>query len=105
MISIFWFFSTMFVWNIFHSKNKWARYDQKCTSMLLFYVTYPLFLRDFDEIQIFFNRFSKNPPIRNFIKIFPVQAEFFNGDRRADGLTDGHDEANSSFLRCRERAL
>jgi hypothetical protein len=23
-------FSTTFVWNIFHSKEKWARYDQKC---------------------------------------------------------------------------
>ena len=23
-------FSTTFVWNIFHSKKKWARYDQKC---------------------------------------------------------------------------
>jgi len=23
-------FSTTFVWNIFHSKKKWARYDKKC---------------------------------------------------------------------------
>jgi len=23
-------FSTIFIWNISHSKKKWARYDQKC---------------------------------------------------------------------------
>jgi hypothetical protein len=24
-------FSTTFVWNIFHSKKNWARYNKKCT--------------------------------------------------------------------------
>jgi len=28
-------FSTPFVWNIFYSKNNWARYDRKCMLVLL----------------------------------------------------------------------
>jgi len=31
----FLFFSTTFIWNIFHSKKNWARYDQKCTLIFL----------------------------------------------------------------------
>jgi len=27
-------FCTTFVWNIFHSKKNWARYDQKCIFVL-----------------------------------------------------------------------
>jgi hypothetical protein len=29
-------FSTTFVWSISHSQKKWARYDQQCTSILVF---------------------------------------------------------------------
>jgi len=39
----------------------------------------------------FVDRFSKNTQIKNFITIRPVGAELL----RADGRTDGHDEANS----------
>ena len=38
-------FSATFVWNISHSMKKWARYDNKC---IVVYVTYPLFLSDFN---------------------------------------------------------
>ena len=30
-----WSFSTTSVWNISHSKKKWARYDQKCTLVFM----------------------------------------------------------------------
>jgi hypothetical protein len=33
----------------------------------------------------------------NFIKIRPVAAELFHEDRRTDGRTDRHGEANSGF--------
>ena len=40
-------FSTTFVWNISHSKKKWARHDKKMYIGL--HVKYPLFLSDFNE--------------------------------------------------------
>ena len=36
----FWFFSTTFVWNIYHSLKKWARYDQKCISVFTYNIPY-----------------------------------------------------------------
>jgi hypothetical protein len=50
-------FCTTFVWNILHSKTNSARYCHKCWN--LFYVKYPLFLSDFNETWIFFDRFSE----------------------------------------------
>ena len=41
----------------------------------------------------FLDKFSKKTQLSNFIKIRPVVAELFH----ADGQTDRHDEANSSF--------
>jgi hypothetical protein len=38
--------------------------------------------------------FQKNTHTRNFMRIRPVEAEFF----RADGQTDRHNEANSPFF-------
>jgi hypothetical protein len=48
------------------------------------------------ELEIFSTDFQKkkNPQIRNFVEILPVEAEFFH----ADGRTDGHDEAKKSSL-------
>ena len=40
----------------------------------------------------FLDRFSKNPHIRNFIKIRPMGAQLFHADRG----TDRHDETNSA---------
>jgi hypothetical protein len=53
-----------------------------------FHVRYPLFLLDFNETYILFDRFSKNTQISNFMKIRPVGAEFIRTDRRIDGRTD-----------------
>ena len=41
----------------------------------------------------FLDRFSKNTPVSNFMKIFPVGAKFFH----ADGQTDIHNAAHSRF--------
>jgi hypothetical protein len=38
------------------------------------------------------------------MKIRPMGAEFFHADRRTEGRTDGHDEANSCFSQFCERA-
>ena len=35
-----WIFSTTFVWNIFHSKKNWTRYNQKCLLLFLWRVLY-----------------------------------------------------------------
>jgi len=51
--------------------------------------------------------FSKNFRISDFMKIRPVGAEFHadgRANRETDGQTDGHDEANSSFLQSCETA-
>ena len=47
---------------------------------------------DCNETLIFFDRFSKNSKISNFMKISPVEVELY-----ADGGTDGHDETDSRF--------
>jgi len=49
-----------------------------------FHVKYPLFLLDFSETGTFFNGFSKNIQIRNFMKIRPVETELFEADGRTD---------------------
>ena len=74
--------STTFVWNISHSKNKWARYDQKCNIGV--HVKYPLLLEDFNETWTFSTVFSKNDQISNFTKIRPLGGELFHVDRRTD---------------------
>jgi hypothetical protein len=48
----------------------------------------PLFLVRFCSNLIFINRFSKNPQIKNLMKIRPVGAELVHADRQTDRLTD-----------------
>ena len=50
----------------------------------------PLFLSDFNETVIFFDRFLENSQMSNFMKIRQVGAGFHVG-----GRTDRQDEANS----------
>jgi hypothetical protein len=50
-------FCTTFVWNISHSKKKWARYDK--ITYIDFHVKYPLFLSDFNETLILPTDFRK----------------------------------------------
>ena len=54
-------------------------------------IKYRLFLSDFNENWIFFDRFSKNTEMSKFMKIHPVAAGLFHVTH---GQTDRHDEAN-----------
>ena len=62
--------------------------------------------------QQFFEKKKKKFQIPNFMKNRPVRAELFYADRwkeggmdrRTDGRTDRHDEANSRFSEFCERA-
>jgi hypothetical protein len=45
----------------------------------------------------FLDSLSKNTQISNIMKIRPVESELYQADRRTDGRTDRHDEANSRF--------
>jgi len=49
-----------------------------------FYVNCRLFLSDFSEICIFFDRLSKNTDMSNFTKIRPVGPQLFHADERTD---------------------
>jgi hypothetical protein len=66
-------------------------------------VKFSLFLSDFSETQIF-STFSKYAQILNLMKIRSVGAELFHEDKRTDGQTDRHDEANIRFSQFCERA-
>jgi len=61
------------------------------------HVKYPLLLSDVNKTWSFFDRFSKNTQISNYMKIRPVRAKLFHADGRMDGRTDRHDEANGLF--------
>jgi hypothetical protein len=67
-----WIFSTVFVWNVSHSKM-----------YIGLHVKYPVFLSDFNETWIFSTDFRKML-LSNFMKIRPVRAELFRADRRTD---------------------
>jgi len=55
-------------------------------------IKYPLLLSDLMKL-LFFDRFSKNTQIYNYMKILSLGAELLHADRQ----TDRHDEANSRF--------
>jgi len=56
------------------------------------HVKYLLFLSDSSQIE-FFNVFSKNTQISNFMKNLPVRTELFH----ADGQTERLEEAKNLF--------
>jgi len=91
-------FATLFVWNIFHSKNNSARsYKNVRTSSC----KVPMLLQHFKKRLIFSIEFQKNPQISNFMKICPVGDElFYLEDRQTDSRND---ESDSRFSQFRER--
>ena len=50
---------TNFVWNIYHYKKNWAKYDKKCILVFMEIVKFLLFLSDFNETWIFSKGFRK----------------------------------------------
>jgi len=87
-----WTFSTIFVWNLSHSK-KWARYGQKYTSVFTWST---VILCNFNETWIFSSYFRKNPRTSNFAKIRPVGVKLFQADTSCYLQTDRHDTANNT---------
>ena len=76
-------FSTNIVWNISHSKKKWARFGKKCILMFKQSTGYCC------QIVMwlpFSNRLWNNTQLSNFMKIQPEGAELFHADGRT-GMT------------------
>jgi len=87
--------SKSFAWNVSHSKKKSARYDHKtakCSCKI------PVIHVSFNKTW-FFDTFSKNTQISNFMKIRLVGTELFHVDRQKR-----HNGANSSFSQFCESA-
>jgi len=63
------------------------------------HIKYPLFLSDFNQNLIFFDRFSRNPQITIFIAIHPVRAELFHAERRTDEWTGGGTDGQTDIRR------
>jgi hypothetical protein len=72
-------FSTTFVWNISHSKEKWARCDQKRAYIFIGSARYSCQI--LTKLKFSWWIFEKNSQISNFMKIRPVGAELFHADR------------------------
>jgi hypothetical protein len=51
----------------------------------------------------FYQKFSNDTQILNFMKIRPVGTELFYAEGRTDRQTDRHEEANSRFSQFSER--
>ena len=79
-------FSTNFVWDISHSKTKWASYDKKWILVSMYSTLYssPILMK----LEFSWQEFGKTPQISNFIKICPVEADLFHADGRMDGQMD-----------------
>jgi len=94
-------FSTTFVWDVFHSKKKWARYDHKCISVFMYSTGYSgqilMKLEFCRQISTKHSdiKFLENPSGGS--RFFPMRT----GGRK-DGHTDRLKEADSRFSRfCR----
>jgi hypothetical protein len=81
-------FSTTFVWNIFHSKKKWGRYEKMYIAL---HVKYRLLLADLKEMWIFSTNF------RNIIK-YQISWKSVLLEPSCSMRTDGHDEAKWSLF-------
>ena len=76
-------FCKSFVWNIFHSKKKWARYDRKTVFVL--HVKCPLFSSDVNEVCNSLTDFRKTLKCRISWKSIRWDPScYMRTDRRAD---------------------
>jgi hypothetical protein len=94
-------FSKTFLWNIPHYKKNGTRYHKNVYVLVFLQsnrYSCPILTKLEFCRQIFEKIFRSD-----FMKISSVGAEVFHGDRRTDGQTDRHDEANSCFLQFCKR--
>jgi hypothetical protein len=76
-----WFdFLYKFTWNISHSKENWARYDQKRIAVFMWSIRYSCQILT----KLEFSRQIFEIHISNFMKIRPVRTELYHADRRTD---------------------
>ena len=89
-------FSTRFVWNIFHSKKNWARYDGKCQLVTLYSYRF--------NMKLEFSRhiFEKSSNIEFHENL--SSGSWVVPCGQTDWRADGHDEANSRFSQFFEHA-
>ena len=79
-------FSTTFVWNISHSKKKWAGYDNKICTVLR--VNCPLLLSTFNEILNFSTDFRKTLQYQiSWISVTWEQSYSMQTDRQTEMMT------------------
>ena len=92
-------FSTSFVWNIYHSKNNWVRYDHKCILVFMWSTGYSChIIMKLEFLDRFFEKytemkFRENPSSGSWL--VPCGGT----DGWMDGWTDRHDEVNNHFLK------
>ena len=91
-------FCTNFIWNVFHSKNNWAKSDKKKVYTVL-HEKFPLFVSYLNETRMVSTDF------RTTLK-YQISWKSFQGGIRIVpcGQTDRHDEANSRFSQFCESA-
>jgi hypothetical protein len=92
-------FSTTFVRDSFHFKNKWERNYQKC--ILFFNESTRYSCQIWMNIELSPNRLLKHSQISNFMKICTVGAELFHADRQ----TDRYKGANIRFSQNCDKRL
>ena len=91
-------FSTIFVWNIFHSKKKWVRYVRKCILVFMQSTFYCRLI------------LMKHGHLGQFLKIVKYQISWksiqweLQCSMQTDGWMNRHGRANSHFLQFCERA-
>ena len=91
-------FCTTFTWNIFHSKKKWTRYEQKCAwSSCKVVVILVGILMNFEFSGQIFEKYSR-------YQVSWKSVQWEPSSLHADRRTDRHDEANSRFSQFFELA-
>jgi len=93
--------SAMFVWNIPHSKNKWARYDQKCILVFKRSTRYSCVI--FMKLELSWQISEKHSPIKfhenpsNGSRVVPYGETDGRRDRHDETIIDKHNIAYALF--------
>ena len=90
-------FCTAFVWNIFHHKKNWTRYDKICAMVFMYSTGYSCLI--LMKLEVSGQSFEKYSDIK-----FHENPSSGSWVVHADRRTDKHDEGNSWFSQFCERA-